>query len=189
MSGWSGTAQENACDGLLTDVTLRYANANSSGTGQAGSVTIAFWQVVYQEFKDWATGKQHTASNFTSDNSNTGLPVQDQVIPFSMPVIRFQIPYNTTSTLLAWVAGLSGKTNSNSFSIGGQSFAKHKLRFGGAHERVVYDPTTATNKFIHIIEIDACNGWLRGSQGAFGLQIEPMYDEATFTVPPVPSVP
>ena len=183
LSGWRGTATENACDGLMTDVVLRYANANSNSMGVAGAMTLAFWQVVYADFEDYATEKMHTDPAFVE--GATSFTPHPFMVRSKIPCIRFLIPYNTTSTLLAWVVGLFGKQNNATFAIGGQNFAANQLRFGGAHETVVYDASSGDYKYIHMIEIDACNGWLTLDQ----MGIHPRYTKATFTVPPVPSVP
>lgn len=199
LAGWSGSVQENACDGLLTEVTLKYNsggyNDSNGGTGEAGTLELAKYTTVieqretYIKFDLWTINPTLVPGTSYAMISN-GLGGYEKRT-MQVPIFRFIIPWNTATTLLTWAVTLAGATNSNSFSIGGRTWPPYTLRMNGVNETVVKD-STGTIKHINQIIIDACPigfftdipDFMAGTS-----EVASSYVDKTFTVPTPASIP
>jgi len=191
VESWNGSAQENACDGLLTEVTLKYGAIDST----TGDLELASYDTVieqrdsYIDFSLWTinpTLVDGTPYPMISDGTGGY-----QKRTMQVPIIRFTIPWNTSTTLLTWAVTLAGTINSNSYSIGGHSWAPYTLRMNGVKEKVVRD-SSGNIKHINQIIIDACPIGFFTDIPDFATgtsEVSLAYKDETFTIPTPSAIP
>lgn len=204
--GWYSSAPVEACDGLIADVTLQYANSLDSSSEDNTSFLYADITVTSQNIKTYLNNNTIYHNTGTYIAGATGVVCKTRtlkngkVVPIyntiNFPLLVFRIPYNTATSILPWAVSLEAFVNSNTFSVAGYSFSPGQLRFDGMEERIIKDGA-GNFTYKNTIVISAAPHWLADAPaegfdgtgtGQKEVEIFVRYANTAFTVPPVPPI-
>ena len=168
----------------------RYGWINSNWGG-SGTSSLAEYRLGYEAVPifteplplDSATGLPDITNPLYDGATLSRLDIRPRSRSWMRPVIRMGFPYQSSTNPIGTYAGLAGKVNSNSRTVGGLTFTAGQLRFDGCE---ISAKTNSGYKYSGTVNFSAAKSFSShcltqsASTGLWVLKIVSDYESATF---------
>jgi hypothetical protein len=168
----------------------RYGWINSNW-GKGGSSSLAEYRLGYEAVPIFteplpldATSGLPAVTNPLYDGATLSrLDIRPRSRSWMRPIIRMGFPYQSSTNPIGTYAGLAGKVNSNSRTVGGLTFTAGQLRFDGCE---ISAKTNSGYKYSGTVNFSAAKSFSShcltqsASTGLWVLKIVSDYESATF---------